>query len=336
MRLAIFALNKNMSHLSQRLRQKNEATGMRTVAQYVQEFWECGWQPFEQRNDKGIDGLILMRKKGSDLGVRINVQIKCGLGYLTSIQQDEIRVSIDDKNGLKEHLDYWRNQIEPVVLILVVPHIVNLELKKEDWKEHRLNPQAWWVDVKDTNIQEKKTILKIPIGQKFGEHSKGDFLRLVMPILRKNENLPKIIPTEESRKLMLSDNIRKAGREFYSSWKNGVNDKRVFCKALDKDILISRTGWRHIVLSRRGIERRRCSLQLLGIAKQIIEEVEKDKFCLLGQKETPDFMEQKIGIKARIQSKNQGDDIVQVIILRRKMRSNDADRYWFYSVHYKR
>jgi hypothetical protein len=35
-----------MSDLAIRIRTKNEATGMRVVAQYVQEFWECGWQPF--------------------------------------------------------------------------------------------------------------------------------------------------------------------------------------------------------------------------------------------------------------------------------------------------
>ena len=52
-----------MTDLSNRIRTKNEATGMRVVAQYVQEFWECGWQPFDARNDKGIDGLILMRRR---------------------------------------------------------------------------------------------------------------------------------------------------------------------------------------------------------------------------------------------------------------------------------
>jgi len=42
---------------------KNEATGMRLVGQYVREFWECGWQPYEARNDYGIDGLIIMKKE---------------------------------------------------------------------------------------------------------------------------------------------------------------------------------------------------------------------------------------------------------------------------------
>jgi hypothetical protein len=44
--------------LQQRIISKNEATGMRVVVQFVQEFWECGWQPLDSRNDNGIDGLI--------------------------------------------------------------------------------------------------------------------------------------------------------------------------------------------------------------------------------------------------------------------------------------
>lgn len=59
------------------VRTKNEATCMRVVSQYVTEFWECGWQSIDQINDKGIDGLIIMRKGGKDLGIDVNVQVKC-------------------------------------------------------------------------------------------------------------------------------------------------------------------------------------------------------------------------------------------------------------------
>jgi hypothetical protein len=40
-----------MSILPNRISTKNELTGMRIVGKYLQEFWECGWQPFVARND---------------------------------------------------------------------------------------------------------------------------------------------------------------------------------------------------------------------------------------------------------------------------------------------
>jgi hypothetical protein len=40
-----------MSILPNRIRTKNEVTGVRVVSKYLQEFWECGCQPFEARND---------------------------------------------------------------------------------------------------------------------------------------------------------------------------------------------------------------------------------------------------------------------------------------------
>ena len=79
-----------MSDLSRRMRIKNEATGKRVVAQYVQEFWECGWQALDARNDYGIDGMIIMRRKNTDLGVKINVQVKCGAKYISSQTKDTI------------------------------------------------------------------------------------------------------------------------------------------------------------------------------------------------------------------------------------------------------
>jgi len=104
-----------------RLRIKNEATGERIVAQYVREFWECGWQPYESRNDFGIDGQIIMRRRGVDIGVNINVQIKCGAGYISSFGKDEIKLSIHKAKKLESHIAYWKRQLEPAVLIFVNP-----------------------------------------------------------------------------------------------------------------------------------------------------------------------------------------------------------------------
>ncbi|THU37968.1 DUF4365 domain-containing protein [Niastella caeni] len=332
-----------MSDLPYRIRIKNEATGMRVVAQFIQEFWECGWQPFDARNDKGIDGLILMKKRNTDLGVKINVQVKCGAKYISSETKDEIKISIDDEHGLIEHIEYWKKQVEPAILIFVNPakpirdksgNIVKDDKGRTTWKESRLNSKAWWVDLKsdDLRVENSKTLISIPKKNVFGEHSKGAFLKLIRPLMS-NAHLPLIELNTESKRLLNSIKLKEESHKFYKDWKNG---NTIFCKALDKNVRVSRTGWNHILSSNRGAERRINSLKLLGVAKQMIDQVEKDKFFLLNQKENLFELEQKLGIRARYIDKQLGEQVVQVIILRKLNTRNRNEKLWFYSVHYRR
>lgn len=324
-----------------RIRTKNEATGIRVVSQYVEEFWECGWQPYDARNDKGIDGLILMHQRGQDLGVKIHVQVKCGSGYISSITDEEIRISIDDEIGLVRHLEYWRRQVEPTILIFVNPsrpkrnkdgNILKDDKGKIVWIESRLRAEAWWVNLKDKDLQPNgtRTIITIKRKNHFGEHSKGEFLNLIKPLLI-NSHLPVIELNKESKNLLYSANLKKDARDFYKTWKN---ENTIHCTAISQEIRVSRTGWRHILLNRRGKERRIISLKLLGVAKQILAQVEK--YYLLSQKEDYYSVEQKYGLRAIVKDQFQGESVVQVIILRRMNKKNKKSKWWFYSVHYRR
>jgi len=328
-----------MIEKSQRVRSKNEATGMRIVSQYVQEFWECGWQPFDHRNDQGIDGLILMRNKGEDLGVKINIQVKCGATYISSQNDEEIRLSIDDSEGLSKHVEYWRGQNEPIVLVFVNGSkplrdvhgniVKDNKNNKTIWQDSRLKAKAWWVNLKDEKLQPEgtKSIICIPKFQTFGEHSKGDFLKLTKPFLN-NANLSKIIPNVESKALLYSVNLKKDARYFYNNWQN------TYCPGFEDTVIVSKTGWQHIVMSRRGKERRIISMQLLGVAKQIIENTEK--YYILTQEENSVEIEQKVGLRARVTIKQIGEQVVQVVLIRRKNKQTQKVKYWFYSVHYRR
>ena len=331
------------------VRTKNEATGMRVVSQYVTEFWECGWQPIDQRNDKGIDGTIIMRQGGKDIGVDVNVQVKCGANYISSTTNEEIKISIS--NELVKHIEYWKTQLLPTVLVFVMPCIPKRDkhgnVLKEDvkskngtirkeivWKESRLKSQAFWVNIKDDNVydSEKKTIIKINKKNRFGEHTKGDFLKLIKPYLSKIQ-LPILNLKSENRKLLNSDNLKEDARQFYKDWKS-INNNLFQCKALnDENIIISRTGWNHITNKSRGRERRNISLKLLGAAKQIIEEV--DKYYLLQQLDNKDFIEQKIGLRGILKTKNEGEKEIQDIIMRRFDKIKNQDKYWFYSIHHR-
>lgn len=331
-----------MSDLPNRTRTKNEATGMRVVAQYVQEFWECGWQSFDTRNDRGIDGLILMKKKNIDLGVKINVQVKCGPGYISSENKDEIRISIDSEKGLNEHIEYWKNQNEPAILVFINPSIPSRDksgkiIKNKGqtvWKESRLKSKAWWVDLKSEKlrVENTKVLISIPKKNTFGEHSKGAFHKMIKPLMS-NSNLPLIELNSDSKGLLNSLNVKNDARNFYKDWKN---HNIILCRSLNKEIRVSKTGWNHILSSKRGIERRVNSLRLLGVAKQMINEIEKDKFYLLNQSENSFELEQKLGLRARYLDKQSGEQVVQVIILRKLNMKTRNEKLWFYSVHYRR
>ena len=53
-----------------------EATGLRVIGMYVQEYFHWGWQRYGQENDNGIDGEIIPRtSNGQDMGVRIKVRL---------------------------------------------------------------------------------------------------------------------------------------------------------------------------------------------------------------------------------------------------------------------
>lgn len=327
----------------QRLIKKNEATGIRVVLQYVREFWESSWQENEARNDKGIDGRILLHKKGIELGVGINCQVKCGFNYISSVTNDEIRISISNQEKFLKHLEYWHNQLEPTILVFINPFKRERDksgnpLKNDNGKfltiENRLNPKAWWVDLKDVSVypENTSTIIAIPKRNTFGEHSKGDFLKLIRPLV-KIQGLFDLNLNTESRALLNSDDLKKDAKNFYQSWKSGLDKGEMYCNAVDANIRISKTGWNHITASRRGKERRVNSFRLLGVAKQIIEEA--DQPILLNQNEWINELEQKYGLRANVKTA-QGNNVVQVILLRRKSLRTDKDTWWFYSVHYRR
>jgi hypothetical protein len=330
-----------MASLKQRKISKNEATGMRLVSQFVQEFWECGWQSFEHRNDKGIDGLIILRKRGEEVGVRINVQVKCGGSYVSSHDEKFIKFRFKSKGDLEKHLSYWKKQIEPCILVLINPG-AKLSGKKDDeidsdldtTFQNRLNPEAYWVDLKDEGIKvsDTETLIYIPKKQKFGQHSKGDILKLC------NHLIPKVtypnLLLEDYAVSLIKNEITP--RQFYNNWKS-VNNGIMFCPALNDNIIISNTGWKHITSKGRGKERRSFSLTHLGTAKQIISQV--GLFKTIHKQsidENDSYKEYRLGLLANVKSRQIDYGLIQVILNVREDKTTNQKKYWFYSVHQKK
>lgn len=145
-----------------------EATGIRVISMYVQEYFLWGWQPYGQENDDGIDGEIIPRTpNGQDMGVRIKVQSKSGPGYLSSINGQTVNINPYSKERLQKHIDSWNKSNEPVILVYT-----NAEKKNKNGNKYfdLKNPQAWWVRM-DNYVHDSSSLIHIPRANLFQEHS---------------------------------------------------------------------------------------------------------------------------------------------------------------------
>lgn len=155
-----------------------EATGLRVVSMFIQEFFGWGWLTNTQENDDGLDGFIYVRDNtGKDLGPKIHVQIKSGPAYFKGIDEHG-RLKIQPyspKKNLKEHLNTYAKQVEATILIYVT----------SEWngKKDLYRPWAWWVRM-DNYKYDDSSYIYIDHRQRFGEHSKRELYSLVSNSLK--------------------------------------------------------------------------------------------------------------------------------------------------------
>ncbi len=309
-----------------------EATGLRVIGMYFQEYFHWGWQPYDQINDDGLDGEIIPRTpNGQDMGVRIKVQSKSGPSYLSSQDDDYVKIHpYSNKNSLIEHLESWKRSKEPVILIYTNAEKTNSKGNKYlDLK----NPKAWWVRM-DEYEHDGTTLIKIPKKNLFQEHSKGDFVKMIKPFVKDWVQFPKIVPDKSD--LILRDPMRTKypddAKRFYVDWKN--SNPNVFIGKKEYSLRVSRMGWRHITNWARK-DRVWLSLSLLPIAKKILEHSKdirpvelrtKDQFTLWNS------MIQHFGYRARVML-NGREEKVQVVVKRYRNLRDNKEKVWFYSVH---
>jgi hypothetical protein len=189
---------------------QKEAVGIRVVATFVREPWDCRWQEYEARNDNGIDGVVIMRKGQRETGGVVFVQVKCGGdGYRSDQAQYPNHIGV--KLGpayVEEHKGRWLATPGPCVIVFV------------DDKEDKKNPPAWWGNLKDASLYSptNQGMLLLPKAQRFGAHSKGDFHKLcgsrpidtALPVLEASrEDL--IVPRSK-------ETLHQAARGFYKAW----------------------------------------------------------------------------------------------------------------------
>ena len=320
-----------------------ETNAIGSVQRYVRNDFFSRWQEFEARNDDGIDGILLLRKKVIDKtasgdkpqfishpirGV-IFIQVKGGAGYRKDFKKRPEHIGIQlGKKYIKDHRPRWKALPGPAILVYV------------DTENKKQNLDAWWTDLNDESSYSSKNenIVLIPKSQRFGPHSKGDMRRLIGPAMQYDELLPIVtLSKEDSSYIHLNQALKDCARTFYRDWSALPLASRTN-PALG-EVLVTRVGWRHLTRRGRRQERIVQSMQLLGAAKRIIQEV--DSIGWLGRMEERQLKNGNIqrrellGIRAKVRFPFRHESVVQVILERKRTYGQTllTEQTRFYSVY---
>ncbi|WP_448104625.1 DUF4365 domain-containing protein [Pedobacter panaciterrae] len=287
--------------------------------------WKSDWHKVDQDNDDALDGIIHIRKNGELTGECIYVQVKSGSGYkvLTDSRPNHIGINVGEKYII-DHTPRWDKLVGAVILIFVDS-----------------DKRAYWTDLKshDSYSTTNKSIILVPKSQRFGAHSKGEFKKLGGHLLQDRDLKSIKLERSDLYYLNISKPVKFTSREFYKQWSNSPVSDRTN-KGLG-EVIVNRSGWRHISRTNRGFDKIFQSWQLLSAAKEIIKEV--DKAYQITKQERPTenigefILKDFISLRAKVTFPNRQEGVIQVV-LRRKRTTNTLtnkveQKVWFYSVY---
>lgn len=305
-----------------------EIAGLRIVKMFIEEYFHWGFQLIDQENDDGLDGFIIVHdKSGADTGARIHCQIKCGHSYLKRETEDFLYIQpYSPKSNLVKHLDTYSKMVEPTVLFYINPGKIRPDGTYEYSKR---NPPCWWLRLDDYKHDGGSQVY-IPKKNTFGEHSKGDLYRMVRPLLKNWNNFPLLVLEPTDRKIFYSLNLLTDAKSYYKSMKDEGILKLI---KNNKEVRITRIGWRHINKKSRGAKRINTSLRLLPVAKRVIEKY-SSKLIFLKEKTTHTVQckDRYYGLRVRLNIEN-NEKKVQVVLRNWINPQKGLNLFWFYSVH---
>jgi hypothetical protein len=305
-----------------------DATGMAEACSITQGRAKHGWQPYSAINDNGVDSLIIFRKNGEDTGEIMFAQVKCGTGkgYFKKTLKRPEHFGVKVGEGyINDHRPKWNKLPGPIILIYVDYY----------------SKKAWWTDLKDdfSYSSENKSIILIPKKQRFGKHSFGEFKNLKGRLFVSKEIRSVRMMNDEFSYLKVNVPIKESAKSYYTAWANGPVNLRSHPEL--GEIIISRTGWRHLTRSNRKQNRIINSLSLLSVAKKIITTENKchqiKQFKSIVSADNSIVMTDYLALKCNVIFPFRQSALVQVILKRkRKFNANNdfiGSRIWFYSVY---
>lgn len=308
-----------------------ENRGRSVVQDFVSAEANHGWQELDAQNDDGVDGIIFIKKNGQKTGEIVFAQVKCGVkdrGYWkeSTSRPGYIGVHLTE-SYIQKHTERWRNVPGPMILIFV-----EYDSKK-----------AYWTDLRDESSfsPENKQIVLVKKSQRFGIHSFGEFKKLRgYTHISQSYEWVNIEDSDVSYiKFEQPIKFKDQAKKYYKDWSNSVKSERT--SPLFGEVIVSRVGWRHITRRKRKKTRIFQSLQLLGIAKQIIKQSNKFwQVKVLNIKTLPDgtiIHTDFIGLRSRVKFTFRGATIVQVLLKRKKIVNPEkgifSSEVRFYSVY---
>lgn len=311
--------------------------------------WGWGFQPISQENDDGFDGIIYIRSKKFNFqdpenqsqqswaftGGLIHVQVKCGTSYISSQNEKEIKLRI---NNLAQKKEIWGKSPIPCILIFVFEDKRNIQY-------------SYWADLKskDTYFEGNSTIISIPLKNRFSKspeckgplrriaRASGDYAEKPLINIRSLDSLNGSLPLSLNGNLNYS--IKKSAITFYQQWKALGATNPYFGR-----VIINRTGWSHITRKGRPIGRIEASFNLLPIAARIINEVSTWRMLTAMRRYENrkdgyicniDF----IGLTAKAVLRGRNSSEVMVVLKREtRFKENEENnttetRLWFYTVY---
>lgn len=313
-----------------------ERIGINAVSRLVEVAWESGWQEYAASNDDAIDGVILLRKgrvQPTDTGGLVFVQVKCGgNGYRQDQKQHSHHICIAlGADYIAKHRQRWERVPGPAVLVFV------------DDTEDKMNPPAWWVNLRDPTAYSttNRGVILIPKIQKFAHHTKGIFHRLCGTGTHDRRLETYTLKRDETvlPNLGKSESLRDDAWTFYKAWREDVDARRNPALGL---VLVNRVGWKHITRRGRLPERIVQSWLLLGAARKLISC--SANIYNLGHAKRTTFedgntvTEDYLGLRAMVAFPYRHQSVVQVVLKRSRLvapvnKWQEREKIWFYSVY---
>lgn len=269
------------------------------------------WQPLDQQNDDGLDGLIMVEnRKGELTGQIIFAQVKCWSKKRP--RSGILKLNIDPKK-LEVRARRWRRVAGASIVIWVDP--TNLE--------------AFWADLQNPATIAGKSVL-ISLKDKLNGKSANRLKRLA-GTQGEDNLLPELHATHaDMQHIQPTKLLKQYSKRFFTDVGTVKSpDLRIGA------VHFSRVGWKHITRPERPVSRVVQSLHLLRIAKRIVEEVPDAQ--LLRRIGGPNNPAEIYALTARVTFQHRDAAVVRVIILRQlASATNPMPKSWFYSVYERR
>lgn len=297
--------------MTRQKRSKTGQLGVNVVERIVIDELLWRWQSLDQHNDDGLDGLILVEDgKGELTGQIIFAQVKCW--SMRRPRSGILKLNVNPKK-LEVRARRWRRVAGASIIIWVDPK----------------NKEAFWADLQNLSTIADKSVI-VSMNDRFSVKSANRLRHLagtqgadnLLPLLSATHNdVQHIHPTKS---------LKVCSKEFFKDI-GAVNshDRRI------GPVHFSRVGWKHVTRPERPVSRVVQSLQLLRIAKRIVEEMPEAQ--LLRRIGGPDNPAEIYSLTARVAFPHRDAAVVRVIVLRQLVSpTNPTPKSWFYSVYERR